>query len=125
MNDEVAASGGVAWPRGDGGAPAPGLAVVCGFRDANFAAGIGVFHAGVEEAAIDEQGFALLLGDSAFGGLPGAMVGLAWMIRCEPLRAACQAGGVSVRIGVQWLSAPRIDSGIGISPRANEWTCLP
>ena len=44
----------------------------------------------------------------------------------EPqLRAACQAGGVSVRIGVQWLSAPRIDSGIGISPRANEWTCLP
>ena len=50
----MAASGGVAWPRGDGGEPAPGLAVVCGFRDANFAAGIGVFHAGVEEAAIDD-----------------------------------------------------------------------
>ena len=46
VNDEVAASGGVAWPRGDGGEPAPGLAIVYEFRDANFAAGIGVFHAG-------------------------------------------------------------------------------
>ena len=46
VNDDMAASGGVAWPRGDGGEPAPGLAIVYEFRDANFAAGIGVFHAG-------------------------------------------------------------------------------
>ena len=83
VNDEVAVagfyavefvvvSGGVAGPRGDGGEPAPGLAIVCGYGDANFAAGIGVLLAGVEEAAIADLDCAVRAGDwDAVGLRPG------------------------------------------------------